>query len=250
MTIETEGRGSVRLLRINRPERLNALDEATNSACKDFFQAAAEDEAVRATIVTGTGDRAFCAGSDLKAGANQPVKYSVGGITKDVHLFKPVIAAVNGLAFGGGLEIMLACDLRIAVPTATFAVPEVKVGMFAGGGGAVRLAYNLPWAIASEMHLRGRILDAEEALHFGLINAIVDPDELLPTAWGWAEEVANNAPLAVQATKEVQWRSRGMDLISALEVEQQYSTIIKASEDAKEGVEAFIEKRSPSFVGR
>lgn len=249
MTIETEQRGHVRLLRINRPDRLNALDYKSNVACKEFFREASADPDVRAIIVTGTGPRAFCAGSDLKAGANESTDTSVGGITKDVHIFKPVIAAVNGLAYGGGLEIMLACDLRLSVPTARFAVPEVKVGLFAGGGGAVRLAYNVPWAIASEMHLRGRALDAKEALQFGLINAVVEPYDLLPTAWEWADEVASYAPLGIRAAKEMQWRSRGMDLIGALEIEQEYSRGVKASQDAQEGVDAFVAKRPPVFTG-
>lgn len=250
MSIETEQRGHVRLLRINRPDRLNALDYKTNVACKEFFREANEDPDVRVIIVTGTGDRSFCAGSDLKDGANESTDTSVGGITKDVHIFKPVIAAVNGLAYGGGLEIMLACDLRVAVPTARFAVPEVKVGLFAGGGGTVRLAYNVPWAIASEMHLRGRALGAEEALRFGLINAIAEPENLLDTAWEWADEMASYAPRGMRAAKEVQWRSRGMDLVSALEVEQEYSRGVKASQDATEGVTAFVEKRPPVFTGR
>ena len=249
MSMEVEQRGAIRMLRINRPDRLNALDEESNRACKEFFEGVRDDPEVRAAIITGTGDRSFCAGSDLKAGANSPMKVSVGGITKDVHIFKPVIAAINGLAFGGGLEIVLACDMRIAVPSATFAVPEAKVGLFAGGGGAVRLAYNLPWAIASEMHLRSRVLGAEEALHFGLINKIVEPDELIDTTWRWAEEAASHAPLALAAAKEVQWRSRGMDLMSALAIEEEYSTRIKTSKDAAEGVEAFQQKRTPRFTG-
>lgn len=251
--VRVETRGGVRLVRLERPERLNALDRATSAACRDVFAEAARDDDIRVVIVTGSGDRAFCAGSDLKAAheaGSERADVSIGGITKDVALFKPVIAAINGLAFGGGLEIVLACDLRIAVPTATFAAPEVKVGLIAGGGGVVRLADNLPWAIASEMLLRARVLTADEALRFGLINAVVEPDELLSTAWRWAAEMAAFGPLALRTSKEAMWRTRGTDLFTALEVEERYSDIVKLSADAKEGIDAFVEKRPARFEGR
>lgn len=250
--IEIESRGHTRLLRIARPSRLNALDQEASAASRDAFRRWADDDDVRAIIITGEGNRSFCVGSDLKAmrGTGERDRVSIGGITKDVLVFKPVIAAVNGLAFGGGLEIVLACDLRLAVPTARFGLPEPKVGLIAGGGGTARLQDNLPWAIAADVLLRGRVLDADEALHFGLINAIVEPDKLIPTAWEWANEVASLAPLAIQATKEAMWRSRGMDLQTALSVEQNYSDLVKRSEDAKEGVHAFIEGREPEFRGR
>lgn len=251
--IETEGRGHVRLLRFTRPARLNALDAETNAACRDVLRGWSEDDDVRAIIVTGAGDRAFCAGSDLKAmqeAGGEEGGVSIGGLTKDVLLFKPVIAAVNGLAYGGGLEVVLACDIRLAVATARFALPEPKVGLIAGGGGVVRLRDNLPWAVASDVLLRGRVLDAEEALRHGLINEIVEPSVLVDTAWDWAEEIASLAPLAVRATKEAMWRTRGMDLQTALSVEQNYLDLVKRTRDAKEGVDAFVEQRRPDFEGR
>lgn len=251
--IETEERNHVRLLRLTRPSRLNALDQETSAACRDVFREWNQDDDVRAIIVTAEGERAFCAGSDLKAMdelGGEPDGVSIGGITKDVLVFKPVIAAVNGLAYGGGLEIVLACDLRLAVPTARFGLPEPKVGLIAGGGGAVRLRDNLPWAIAADVLLRGRVLDADEALRYGLINEIVDREDLIETAWQWGNDVASLAPLAVQATKETMWRTRGMDLPTALSVEQNYLDLVKRSDDAREGVDAFVQRRQPEFKGR
>lgn len=244
--LEIETRDAVKLVRINRPHRLNALDPDTSIKCRDFFTAAAADDKVRAVIVTGTGSRAFCAGFDLKAaatGAYRDKRVSIGGITKDVAFFKPVIAAINGLAYGGGLELTLACDLRLAVPSATFATPEVKLGVIPGGGGTVRLQDNLPRAVAAEMLLRGRVLSSEEALRFGLVNLVVSPDDLLPKAWQWAAEMAEFPPKALRSAKEVMWRSRGVDMVSALSLEERYSRVLQTSDEARQAAADFSSHR-------
>ncbi len=242
-TVCVERRGAVALLRFNRPERLNALDLDTSRRCRAFFRAAADDDEIRVVVVTGTGERAFCAGFDVKTvpeGAFERWDVSVGGLTKDIHFPKPVIAAVNGLAFGGGFEVMLACDLRLAVPSARFAFPEVRLGLMAGGGGTVRLPDNLPWAIAAEMLLRGRVLEADEALRFGLVNAIVPPEELLDAAWGWADEIAAFSPPALHATKESMRRAHGISIDDALQFEEGFSRLLQMSDDARRTVEAFL----------
>ncbi len=241
-----EARGYVRLLRLARPEKLNALDRATSIRCRDFFRSAAEDPDVRVVIMTGSGDRAFCAGFDLstvESGAFDQWDVSVGGLAKDVLFPKPVICAINGLAYGGGFELVLASDLRVAVPSASFALPEVRHGLIAGGGGTVRLPDQIPWAVASEMLLRSRVLHADEAMAFGLVNAVVAPPELMDTAWAWAEELAERSPQALRYTKESMWRSRGMDVINALELEERYSALVQHSDEAKRGVEAFVKRR-------
>jgi enoyl-CoA hydratase/carnithine racemase len=232
---------------IDRPDRLNALDAAANERLVDVWTQLHADDSVRVCIVTGTGDRAFCAGSDLKAAAEGSVVLDpapVGGLTKGQPFFKPVVAAVNGLAYGGGLELMLATDLRIAVPAATFALPEVRWGLIAGGGGLVRLPFNLPWAIASEMVLRGRVLTADEAWRFGLINAIVEADKLMATALDWAREIAELSPIACRTSKETMWRSRGMDPDAALLFEERMSYAVQMQPDAAEGLTAFAARRT------
>jgi len=244
--VVVEARGHVRLLRLARPEKLNALDPMTSIRCRDFFRAAADDPDVRAVIVTGTGDRAFCAGFDLStvaAGAFEQWDVSIGGLTKDVLFPKPVICAVNGLAYGGGCELVLASDLRVAVPSATFAFPEVRHGLIAGGGGTVRLPDQIPWAVASEMLLRSRILRADEALTYGLLNAVVPAADLMDTAWAWAEDLAERSPQALRYTKESMWRSRGMDMVNALELEERYSALVQRSDEAKRGVDAFVRRQ-------
>lgn len=242
--------GPVAEVRIDRRERLNALDDAASARLREIWRELAARAEVRAAIVTAAGERAFCAGADLKDGHVAPRvdPPPVGGLTKDLPLFKPVIAAVNGLAYGGGLELMLATDLRVAVPEATFALPETRWGLIPGGGGTVRLPYNVPWAIASEMILRGRVLDAEEALRFGLVNALAPRAELLDVARGWAHEIAARGPFATRTAKEVMWRSRGMDPDVALRMEERFSYATHVGAEAAEGVAAFAERRPARFA--
>lgn len=239
----------VATITIDRQERLNALDSESSGRMQQMWEQVRRDKAIRVAIVTGAGERAFCAGFDLKS-AGDGVELDpppVGGLTKGEPLFKPVIAAVNGLAYGGGLELMLATDLRVAAAHATFAVPETRWGLIPGGGGCVRLPYQVPWAVANEMILRGRVLDAAEAQRWGLVNAVCEQERLLEVAGEWARELAGKGPLALRSAKEVMWRSRGMDPDAALRFEERMSYAAEVSEDAHEGVRAFAERRSASF---
>jgi E-phenylitaconyl-CoA hydratase len=235
---------------IDRQDRLNALDPASSEEMQRFWQSMRTDKKIRVAIVTGAGERAFSAGFDIKWAARgfDLDMVPVGGLTKEIDLFKPVIAAVNGLAYGGGCELMLATDLRVAVPEATFALSEVRWGVIPGGGGCVRLPYQLPWAIANEMILRGRVLTAEEAERHGLVNAIVPREQLMDTAREWAQELVAKGPIAIRTAKEIMWRSRGMDPNAALRLEERFSYAAQVSEDGREGIRAFNENRKANFA--
>jgi len=240
----------VATLVIDRQDRLNALDPDTSVEMREFWERVRTDPKIRVAIVTGAGAKAFSAGFDLKhaIGGYELDMVAVGGLTKEISMYKPVIAAVNGLAYGGGMELMLACDLRIAAPHATFAVPETRWGLIPGGGGCVRLPYQLPWAIANEMILRGRVLDAEEAARWGLVNEVVPAERLRETAREWAVEIAGRGPLALRTAKEIIWKTRGMDPDAGLRFEERFSYGVQASEDGLEGVRAFNEKRDPVYA--
>jgi len=248
--IETSLDGHVLTVTIDRQDRLNALDPASSEEMREIWTRVQRDPAIRVAIVTGAGTRAFSAGFDLKgAAAGYELEMPpVGGLTKETVLFKPVIAAVNGLAYGGGFELVMATDLRVAAENATFALPEARWGLIPGGGGCVRLPYQLPWAIANEMILRGRVLDAQEAERWALVNAVVPQGELLETAQRWASELCDKGPLALRTAKEVIWRSRGMDPDAALRFEERMSYGVQLSDDGIEGVRAFNERRAPAFA--
>ena len=165
-------------------------------------------------------------------------------------MWKPVVAAINGYCLGGGMTLLLATDLRVCVPTATFGLSEVKRGAFPANGGTQRIAQQLPHPIAMEMLLLGDAIDATRAERWGLVNRIVEPADLLPTAMDYATRLAANAPLAVQAAKELALRSRDADLATGLRMEQLFLRILQNSEDLTEGRDAFAEKRPPVFHGR
>ncbi len=248
--------GPILWITINRPRALNALDPATHRALSAAFDAFAADDALRVAILTGAGERAFCVGSDLKAraetNADDHPPTGFAGLTHRFDLFKPVIAAVNGLAIGGGVEIVLACDLAIAVEGAEFSLPEPRVGLAAlGGGGLQRLARFLPLKQAMDLVLTGRRVTAAEAQAMGLINAVVPPAELRDRARAYATMIIEGSPLAVQASKQVMLQSLSLaDLQAALRATYPAAERMLASEDAKEGQRAFIERRKPNWQGR
>ncbi|HVF63367.1 MAG TPA: enoyl-CoA hydratase-related protein [Casimicrobiaceae bacterium] len=257
MSIDFTLEGHVATITINRPERMNAMDVEHYEALSAAWIRVRDDTAVRVAIVTGAGEKSFSAGADLKSFVNARPPLSELLLTqkspilnRGLEVWKPIIAAVNGYCLGGGMTLLLATDLRIAAEHATFSVAEVKRGVFPANGGTQRIAQQLPHAIAMELLLFGDSIDAQTALRWGLVNRVVRPAELMDTAREFAARLAQNAPLAVQAAKELAIRSRSVDLPTGLRMEQLFLRILQQSEDVVEGTRAFSEKRAPVFKGR
>jgi crotonobetainyl-CoA hydratase len=255
----TERRGNVLIITINRPEARNAVNSAVSSAVGDALEEAQHDPEIRAVVITGAGDRSFCAGADLKAVARRENLYhpehGEWGFAGYVHHFidKPTIAAVNGTALGGGSELALASDLVIACESASFGLPEVKRGLIAGAGGVFRIVEQLPRKVALELVLTGEPMTASDALRWGLVNEVVPDGAVVQAALALAERITCNAPLSVQASKRVAY---GVDegIIVAEEPKwerttREFTALLK-SEDAKEGPLAFAEKRPPLWKAR
>lgn len=252
-TVSDEG---VALITINRPERLNAMDAEHYAALSRAWCTVRDDAQIRVAIVTGAGERSFTTGADIKSFLTAPPSLADMWLTqrdqllnRGLEVWKPVIAAVNGYCLGGGMTLMLATDIRIASTTATFSLAEVKRGVIPGNGGTQRVLDQLPHAIAMEMLLTGDGIDAIVAERWGLVNKVVPQADLLTTAQTYARKIAANAPLAVQAAKELALRSRDMDLTSGLRLEAVLNRMLMQTEDAKEGPAAFAAKRAPQFKG-
>jgi crotonobetainyl-CoA hydratase len=257
-TVCTEVANGVLTITLDRP-KANAINVATSLALYEAFNQLQSDPTLRVAIITGNG-RFFSAGWDLSAateGEAIDADHGPGGfagLTEFFSLSKPVIAAVNGLAFGGGFELALAADLIIAADGVEFALPEVKLGMIPDSGGVLRLPRQMPRAIATELLLTGRRMSAQEAQRWGLVTQVVSPDVLMKTAQGMAAQIAQNAPLALAAVKEVLRETEGQTVVQAYQTLRSgklsnYRTML-TSEDAKEGSRAFGEKRSPRWTGR
>lgn len=251
-TVERVGR--ILVITINRPERMNAVHPPANFELQEVFDEFGADKDMWVAILTGAGDRAFCAGNDLRWQAEgrkvttPPRGY--GGLTSRFDLNKPVIAAVNGVAFGGGFEIALACDIVIAAQSATFALPEPKVGLAALAGGVHRLARQIPLKHAMGMILTGRSVNAEEGRMLGFVNAVVPDADLMTEAVRWAEQIIVCSPLSVRASKSlVQQSLKEPDLASAMERQLSNDALrdLLRSEDLREGARAFVEKRKPNW---
>jgi len=241
---------------INRPERLNAMDAAHYKDLSAAWRTVRDDPAIRVAIVTGAGDRSFTTGADIKSFLTAPPDLSDMWLTqrdqllnRGLEVWKPVIAAVNGYCLGGGMTLLLATDIRVASTNATFSLAEVKRGVIPGNGGTQRVLDQLPYAIAMELLLTGEGVDAVVAERWGLINKVVAPDNLLEAAYSYARQIAANAPLAVQAAKELAVRSRDTDLTTGLRIEAVMNRMLMQTQDAKEGPAAFSEKRKPDFKG-
>ncbi|QZT58567.1 crotonase/enoyl-CoA hydratase family protein [Mycolicibacterium austroafricanum] len=249
--VVTETLGNVLTITINRPEKRNAVDKATAEAIGVAVDALDKDDDLRVAILTGAGGT-FCAGMDLQAFARgeRPVTEERGfaGICT-VPPCKPIIAAVEGHALGGGLELAMACDLIVAGSDVRFGLPEVRRGLVAAAGGLLRLPRKVASQIAMEMVLTGQPIDAQRAANLGLINRITEPGHALAAAIEIAEEIAANAPLAIQASKEIVTRSQDWELVKAFELQRSAVQAVMASEDAHEGAVAFAEKRKPVWRG-
>lgn len=238
--------GGVAVVTINRPERLNAMDLETYHQLSEAWREVRDDPTVGAAVVTGAGDRAFSSGADVKSFLAEPPsldehwqtqRYEL--LNRGLEVWKPVVAAIRGYCFGGGLTLMLATDVRYATADATFALPEVKHGLVPGNGGTQRILEQLPRAIAMEWMLTGDVMDAETARSWGLLNDIVEPDELLPRCLDVARRITANPPLAVQAAKELALRARDVDRRTGLRMEQTMNRLLQFSEGAKRAPEAF-----------
>ncbi len=245
------------IVTINRPEVLNALNNEAHHELSGVFDRFAADSSLRVAILTSAGERAFCVGSDLKAkadagkAAEDSPPTGFAGLCMRFDLNKPVIAAINGHAFGGGVEILLACDLAVAADHAVFSLPEPLVGLAAlGGGGLQRLVRQIPLKQAMRLILTGERISARRALEIGLVNEVVPAADLMETAKALARQITRCAPLAIEASKAVALSS----LSSSLErsILDQHPTAVRlwASQDAIEGPRAFAEKRPPVWQGR
>ena len=251
-----ERRGAVSILTINRPDKRNALNGALRCSLLGALDAAARDAGVRAVVLTGAGDKAFVAGADIaEFEGRSPVDQF--RVMKQPTVFdalerlgKPVIAAINGFCLGGGLEIALACDIRIASTAARFGQPEVNLGIIPGGGGTQRLPRIVGLGAASRLILTGELIDAAEALRLRLVEEVVAPDALMPRALAIADGIAAKSPVAVCAAREATRAALSLPLDEGLKLETALFQLCFASEDKVEGVKAFLEKRTPNFPGR
>lgn len=245
---------------INRPERMNALHPYAAIEMNEAFDNFESDPEQWVAIITGTGEKAFSAGNDLRFQAEhggekvrelrRQAPGGFGGLHRRSTCIKPIIAAVNGFALGGGFELALSADIIIASTNASFGLPEPRVGLMAGAGGVHRLPRQIPYHVAMGVILAGKRLSADDALKYGLVNEVVAPGDLMQTANDWAQEILKGAPLSVQASKEATMRGLGTTLEHALDATFPMQLHIMSTEDYVEGPRAFAEKRPPEWKGR
>ena len=259
MAILYEKRERVAVITISRPEAMNAIDPETHWELDAAFRKFRDDRELWVAVLTGAGEKAFSAGADLvklipgafaEARGRPDQEPGLGGLTRGLEIWKPVIAAINGHCLAGGLELALACDLRLAASHATFGLTETRWGLMPGAGGTQRLPRAISLAKAMELILLAETIDAEEAYRLGLVNKVVPLPELMPTALQWAQTLCGRGPLAVRAAKEAVLRGLDMPLEEGLRLEAFLSGSLRGTEDAQEGPRAFKEKRRPVFKGR
>ena len=261
MPVETELRDHTLLVTLNRPEKMNALNQELMEGLQEAWERVRDDDDVWVAVLTGAGDRAFCSGRDLFAGTQGSWEYHRDRLAKGDAveprvlrytpdgIAKPVIAAINGYALAGGFALALACDLRIASETARVGSMAVKRNLL-GGGQIVRLTRYVPFAKALEILLLGDHIPAADAERIGLVNAVVPPDQLIDTALDWAARISRNGPLAIRATKNVAYEALELSWKDATRLEgEQYNAMLE-TEDVREGHLAFKERREPVWKGR
>ena len=253
--IRVDREDAVGVVTVDRQDALNALDVATLTELRDRLRELAQDDGVRAVVLTGAGEKAFVAGADIKYMSSLDVTQSKGwgALGHEAGRLletmpKPTIAAVNGFALGGGCELALACDIRYAAASAKLGQPEVNLGIIPGWGGTQRLARVCGLGVAKELIFTGRVVDADEALRIGLVNAVHDP--VLDKARETAALLVSKSPIALRLMKDLANRALGGDHAANLEAEGETFGELFSSEDAKEGLSAFVEKREPVFRGR
>lgn len=262
-----EKRDGIAFVTLNRPDKRNAFSPEMLVRLCDIWQDVADDREIRVALVTGAGDQAFSSGGDLgsviplmmrtrppvgewEERFSQDRRQLYRAILRGATFFKPVVAAINGHALAGGAEFVLATDIRVMSESATIGVTEVRRGLIAGGGSLVRLARQVPWAMAMELALVGEPVSAQQALAMGLVNRVVPPDQVLSVAEELARRISLGAPVALAKTKEAMVRSNGLSFDEAFAIEAQCTKDNAATADAKEGPRAFMEKRAPVFTGQ
>jgi enoyl-CoA hydratase/carnithine racemase len=252
MSVRRERRGHVEILTIDRPEARNAIDPATTRAFDDILDELEHDEDVHVVVLTGAGDKAFCAGVDLKVQAAE----GIGGVISSKGGFagivqrdfpKPLLCAVNGHALGGGMELMLACDVAVAADHARIGSTEVRFGQLADGGSLIRLPNRIPLAIAAELVMTGEPISAQRAAELGLVNHVVPADQLLDKTLEVAELISRNSPRAVRLSKGLLYEAVSMPEPDGWKRNDEYSDMIHRTEDWREGPVAFTEKRDPRW---
>lgn len=264
MSLLFERSGHVATLTFNRPEAMNAMDPDTYKQLSDAWIEVRDNPEIWVAVITGANNperppekQAFTAGADLKKTIPQSSELWHFWQTQEdqilnrgLEVWKPVIAAVNGFCLAGGMTLLFATDIRIASEHATFGISEVKRGILPGNGGTQRAVHQLPYPVAMELLLVGDALTAQEALKYGLVNRVVPHEQLMSATMEIAEKLAANPPLAVRAIKELAIRSQHLPLYDGLRLEQAIQSVLRQSEDAKEGPRAFAEKRAPVYRGR
>jgi len=247
--VEYKKECKIAIFTINRPEAFNALNMQVHKELGEAMIDFRDDPNLWVGIITGAGEKAFSAGQDIKEFRPGPID------TKDLAyniadtIWKPFIAAINGYALGGGLELALTCDIRIAAEHARLGQPEVNIGYMPGGGGTQSLPRFIPRAKAAEILLTGEPMDAQEAYRIGLVNKVVPLDQLMPTAREWAELICRKGPLGIRASKEAMIRGYSMPLEEGLKLERSLNNSLRSTEDFMEGANAFKEKRQPIYKG-
>jgi enoyl-CoA hydratase len=256
MDLEYEKKGHIAIFTLNRPDQMNAKNLEIFRLMETTMIDFRDDPNMWVGIITGAGDKAFCAGADIKDALpkmreNRDKTEGIGrSIIRGLDIWKPFIAAVNGVAYGGGCELAMACDLRIAAENAKFAQAEIWVGAMPGGGGTQRISRFVPRCKAAEILLMGKIIDAQEAYRIGLVNEVVPLNQLMPKAMEYAETICKYSPVSIRAIKEAIVIGSDMSLAEGMELEHLLFQKVIGSEDFLEGTKAFREKRKPEFKGR